>query len=581
MARKRAQHIPAPDAEIIAYYQDRLSRPAPPVGYWKWEPKTIGPTWQRTDDGYWLLPERTLGWHGLAWCGQYLHHSRGDPWAFTDEQARWWLWWYALDDDGRFTSRDAILQRLKGWGKDPMGACLCANEALGPARFAEWDNDEPVPVDCPEAWVQIAAVALEQTKTTMRLFPRLFTDDARKKYRLQIGREVVHALADTRLIQAVTSSPATLEGARSTFVMLNETHHWDASNAGHDMADVIERNATKSPDGAARTARFTNAYDPAQDSVAQRDREAWEDATAGESLTTGILYDSLEAADEAPLTAEDAPEVIESIRGDSEWLDVTRITKSILDTRNPPSRSRRFWYNQVTATEDAWIIPQDFDQCASPHLRIGPRDELVVFFDGSKSDDATAIVGCRLSDGHLITLGMWQRPPKGRGEGWTAPRRDIDARMTEIMATYKVVALFADPSHTVDDETQERYWDDIIDGWHRKWHRKLEVWAQPGKHSTLWDMTSPARVEEFTAAAERTAKDIADHTLTHDGDGRLRIHCRNARRYPNKYGVSLWKGHRESKKKIDLAVCAVGSRMVRRMVLNDPKRRKRGGKVWS
>jgi hypothetical protein len=77
-------------------------------------------------------------------------------------------------------------------------------------------------------------------------------------------------------MQAVTSSPTTLEGARASFVLLNETHHWAANNDGHDMADVIERNATKSPGGTARTVRITNAYEPGEDSVAERDREAYE-----------------------------------------------------------------------------------------------------------------------------------------------------------------------------------------------------------------------------------------------------------------------------------------------------------------
>jgi len=69
--------------------------------------------------------------------------------------------------------------------------------------------------------------------------------------------------------------------------------------------------------------------------------------------------------------------------------------------------------------------------------------------------------------------------------------------------------------------------------------------------------------------------------LTNDGDGRLRRHAHNARRYPNRYGVSLWKGARGSARKIDLAVCAVGARMVRREVLNSgAKKKQRSGRVW-
>lgn len=594
-------------------------RPAPLPEVHRWQPVPVGPTWQRTPDGFWLLPEKTLGWQHLAWTGVWLQLRRGTPWRYTDEQARFLLWWYALDDEGEFLFRDGVLQRLKGWGKDPVGACLCACEAFGPSRFLEWGDDgEPVATDCPDAWVQTAAVSLEQTKNTMRLFPRLFTDEAKQEFDLQIGKEQVYGFGGERLIQAVTSSPATLEGARATFVLPNETQHWNSSNSGHEMARVIERNATKSGDGAARTLRITNAYEPSEDSVAQRDREAWEETQSGAAVDAGLLYDSLEAGPDAPLgldsiaqalglpdgvgpTEEEVADVLTavvlSVRGDSTWLRPKRIVKSILDRRNPASLSRRFWYNQIDAAEDAWIDPKDFDLCGPSDLTDAflSGDEIVMFFDGSKSDDATGLTGCRVSDGHVVTLGMWQKPPGKRGDLWTAPRAVIDDVVDKAFSTYKVVGFFADPSHTRDDETQERYWDSLVDDWHRRYGAQLEVWAVQGKqgHSVMWDMASPARVEQFTAAAERCVSDIeetakavrldplADRLLTHDGDGRLKTHARNAKRYPNRYGVSLWKGHRESKRKIDLAVCMVGARMLRRLVLNNPNRkRKRSGKVW-
>lgn len=558
--------------EVVAHYREALAEPAafPWVGG-EWEPVKVGPTWE-TVGGHWHLPDATVGWDVLGWCGTELQHGLGEPWRFTLEQARFVLWWYAVDEHGRWVFRDGVLQRLKGWGKDPVAACLAYVEALGPCRVAYMDHDQPIATDCPTAWVQLPAVSLEQTKNTMRLMPGLITPEARSFYSVQVGKELIHAMGDERLIQAVTSSPTTLEGARATAVFPNETQHWKANNDGHEMAAVIERNATKSADGAARRLAITNAYEPSEESVAQHDREAWEQATAGETLTTGILYDSLEAPPEAPLTAEAAPAVVRSIRGDSIWLDPERIVQSILDTRNPPSRSRRFWYNQITATEDAWIHPQVFDALADPDLVVSPSDEMVVFFDGSKSDDATAICACRISDGHVVTVGMWQRPPGDRGTGWIVPRTEVDAAMSAFVETHRVIGLFGDPSHTLEDETQERFWDALLDEWHRRWSKQFTVWAQPGKagHAVMWDMASPGRTAEFTAAAERCVADVEAGELSWDGDSRLRIHVHNARRYPNRYGVSLWKGHRESKRKIDLAVCMVGARMVRRLVLNKP-----------
>lgn len=556
-----------------------LEQPADLPWSKEFAPTLIGPTWQMVD-GHWFLPERSLGWEALGWSAITYQHARGAPWRYTLEQARFLLWWLAVDEHGRFLFRDGVLQRLKGWGKDPLGACLCGIEMLGPCRFSgEWGEEwplegQPLGVDHPDSWVQTAAVSLEQTKNTMRLFPSLFSEEARELYRLQIGREIVHALGDTRLLQAVTSSPATLEGARSTFVLRNETHLWVSSNLGHDMDAVIDRNVSKAPDGAARALSITNAFEPSEDSVGQRAREAWESMQAGRHVDTGILYDSLEAPAGALL--EDTDRWVESIRGDSLWLKPNRVKQTVLDPRNPPSRSRRFWLNQITGTEDAWVDSALVDLAGrDTEKQVG--EEWVGFFDGSKSDDATGLVAARVADGHLLTVGIWQKPSGAQGEGWNVDRQLVDGHVRDWLKRTKVVALWADPSHAK-DENAAGYWDSIIDGWHRDFSKRLEIWpTQTGnhRHSVLWDMASPERTSQFTESAMRFATELEDGDITHDGHPALRQHMKNARRAPNRWGVSLMKEHRESARKIDLAVCAVGARMVRRLVLNKRKKRRR------
>jgi hypothetical protein len=569
-------------ADIENWYRGELSLPAQ-FPETEWNPVRIGPTWQ-TDGDHWLLPEYTLGWQVLAWCGRWLQESRGVPWRFTLEQARFFLHWYSVDEAGRFVYRDGVLQRLKGWGKDPIGACLSGAEMLGPVRVLDWDENGPVGGPCEAAWVQTAAVSLKQTKNTMRLLPGLFTAEAKSKFSIQIGREQVHALGDERFMEALTSSPASLEGARSTFVLANETQHWFANNSGHDMADVIERNTTKSSGGASRTLRITNAYDPGKDSVAERDREAWEKAQAGEIVNVGLLYDSLEAPPEAPLSEAAAPSVVQSIRGDSVWLDTDTIVKSILDFRNAPSRSRRYWYNQIVAAEDAWADPQEWDACAAPDQIVMPDEKIVAFFDGSKSDDTTGLVGCRLSDGHLFVIGAWAGPPVSRGKGWIVDRAAVNAAVEAMFTSYKVVGFFADPADTRDDDG-ERFWEPLIDDWHRRYGPKLQVWAtQSGdrRHSISWDMRNKQHVESFAEAAGRFLTEMAIRRFTHDGNGMLRQHIRNARRRPLPSGrISFGKASRESPRKVDLAVCAVGASMLRRLYLNkDTSTKQRSGRVW-
>jgi hypothetical protein len=614
------------------------------------EPVAIGPTWTRNPDwdgvdpfDEFVLPEWTLGWQILRWISENLLADEVDafgrpmPFMPTNEQKRFILWWYAIDDRGRFVYREGVLQRLKGWGKDPVAAVLSSVELVGPCRFMGWTTrrrpdlgleiGDPIGKSHPRAWIQIAAVSKDQTKNTMTLFPGLFTQACRDKHGITIGKEVIYAYDGARRIEAVTSSPRTLEGGRPTLVIMNETHHWLANNDGHEMSAVISRNATKSKGGAARRLAITNAYEPSQDSVAQRRRETYEEQMAGLSAKTGIMYDSLEAPPNATLrppkikdktgkliepperkVREHLAAIIRGVRGDAVWLDIDGLVDAILDKENPPSRSRRFWFNQIVAAEDAWADPAAIEKAIDEVVRqnrdaggdtlrtgwraIMPDDKIVMFFDGSKSDDATALIGCRVEDSYLFTIGVWQKPQGERGKTWLVPRGSVGARVREAFDTFNIVGFWADPSHALDDEDSSRYWDDMIDEWHREYKERLEVWATRtgiGTHSVMFDLASPERQRVFVGAAETFIEDLESKDdieeyapkFKIDGHPAFVAHLRNARRYPCRFGISLMKDNRESARKIDLAVAAVGARLVRRVLLNTEKPEEdRTGEIW-
>ncbi|MFG3046233.1 terminase [Streptomyces sp. NPDC048241] len=540
-----------------------------------------------------MLPEYTLGWQCLAWTKTYLQHYVGKAWQYTPEQARLTLWWYAMDRaTNRFLWRDGVLQRLKGWGKDPVKATWAAFEFVGPCRFGEVADEgnewgvpagQPLGVQHPAAWVQIAAVSQDQTRNTMTLFPSIFTKRAIEEYRIDLGKEIIYADKGRARVEAVTSSPRALEGGRPTFTSMGETHHWLESNSGHEMAAVIERNATKSADGQSRTLADTNAFEPGEDSVAEQTRDAYEAAEAGRVADTGLFYDSLEAPPEAKLTEPWIEPTLRAVRGDSTWLDIGRLKASILDVRNPPSRSQRFWYNRIVAAEDAWLARYEWEACKREGVALQDGDEIVLFFDGSKSDDATGLCACRMSDGFVTALGVWQKPanwPAPNTPGFApyqVPRDEVHGVVENAFSRFRVLAFFADPGSGQDDEG-DMYWDAYIDLWGQTWGRKLvlrAVAAGAKAHAVRWDMRDPRHQETFTEAVKRAHADVLERGLVHDGHKVLRTHVINARRRTNRWGITIGKEHRESARKIDLAICMIGARMLRRMILNSPKTKKK------
>ena len=578
--------------EIRDWYRDRLA--VEPVPSWPVEPVRIGPSWKSDENG-WVLPEFSGGWDTLAFCGLWMNSPDGGPWQFTMEQARFILWFQAVDPETeKFQWLSAVFQRLKGHGKDPLAAALEGAHLVGPSVVDGFKDGRPNMIHNPSAWVQNFAVSQEQTKNTMSLFPGLFTQEAKTHFGIQIGRNNVWALGDAVRIEAMTSSPLAAEGNRVTLALRNETQNWNSSNRGHEMAGVIDGNVTKSRESRpAQMLDICNAYREGEDSVGQRTRENWEKTQdsweSGELVEAvsedfGLLYDSLEAAPDARLDGDGIDTWIPIIRGDSAWISPEQVRKSVFRLSNAPSESRRKWFNQIQAEEDAWVSARLFDPLADTETIVEPGEEIALFFDASKSDDASGLMGVRIVDGHVFVLGMWQKPAGKLGEGWRAPRDEVDRVVSDAHEKFQVRAFFGDPAHTFEDETMLPYWDAVFDEWHRRWGHSYDVWARPGRkdgHSVMFDMSTSDALKLFVPQVGVTEQEMIDLAFTHDGDARLRRHVLAAKRYPTRFGMSLAKDHPESRRKIDLAVCMVGARLVRRLVMNSRKTRKRGaGRTW-
>ncbi len=502
----------------------------------------------------------TLGWQVLRWISDNLatpDRSEYEPLRLTREQAQFVLNFYAIDPvTGRRRFRRAVYSRPKGSGKSPLLGALACVEALADVVPDGWDaKGEPVgrpwsSVRTP--WVQLAAVSEDQTRNAWSpLLEMLREGPVMDTWGLEPLETFVN-LPKGR-IEFVTSAATSREGNRPVFAVLDQTEEWKPSNGGVRLAATIRRNLGKT---GGTSIESPNAYEPGAGSVAEDSAEFWKRIADGRAKDDGLLYDHREAPPETDMGDRDsllaglAFAYGDSAEGAGGWVDLERIVAEVWDPATDPQDARRFYLNQVTHASDSWISQPEWAGCADPARVVADRDAITLGFDGSRSRarglaDATALVGCRVADGHLFELGIWEQPPGPAGEGWQVPTTEVDAAVSMAFERYTVVGFFADPAK----------WEGYVAQWEAKHHKSLKVKATR-EHPIEWWMTG-GRSGLVVRALEQFHSAVIDGELSHDGSFTLTRHILNARRRPSRSGLQIAKEHPDSPRKIDAAVAAV------------------------
>lgn len=513
------------------------------------------------------VPTKTLGWEALAWAAKYLKHPNGQRagkrWQFTREQALFVLWWYAVDDEGKWLYYHGARRLAKGSGKSPFAATLALIELLAPVRFDHFDDSVPggvvgKPVSMP--WVQIAAVSLTQTENTMRMVRAMVSKQnaplLHQDYDLDVGKLKVFVKPEGTL-EVITSAAATAEGAESTFIVGDELEHWTPSNGGVELHQTLLGNLSKS---GSRMLETLNAWKPGIGSAGEQTFNDWCLQEEGRSKNDKlILYDARIAPPNTDMADRDSLEAgLKWVYAGCPWADIDAIITRIWSPSSRPDDSKRKYLNWPTASMDSWADPQDWVQMADPTKQVADGEDVVLFFDGSLSHDNTALVGARMSDGHIFTVGVWEPKAAGSEDKPLVDVEAVDAAVESCFERFNVLAFFADV----------REWESFVKvEWPSRYKDRLDVWAQPSGRQPepiAWDMRG--KDFQFTTASELCEAEIRQHTFTHDGNAALSRHVRNARRFDGRYGITVRKESRNSRHKIDACVCMIGARMVWRLV---------------
>lgn len=453
------------------------------------------------------IPERTLGWGVLQWCSNFLvvpdGEHKGERWVFKPDQARFILWFYAVDEYGNWIYRRAYRERAKGTGKSPMVAAMACAEFLGPVRFSHFnEKGQPVGKPHPSSRVQLAAVSQDQCINTYTLICDMLQGKAEDTYRLDIraSRILINGLGRSRIIEMVTSSPRSNEGARPTFVVLEETQNWVQAEQGPEMARVLRRNLAK---GTGRSVEVTNAPVPGEGSVAELTHEYYREIQEGEAADDGLLFDSFSIHLEDIYDKDQAMEALHEMYKEANWVNIRHIWREILDKATREIDARRFYFNEMVTDASTWISKKTWN-AAAKEQKLSKTDLISIGFRGKKT--CTAIVATRLRDGAIFLMNLWEAP-QGKEREYEVDYLAVDKAMRKILKNYNVYNVFASPQG----------YQDIIGRWAIDHDEDVVV-------EEFWSTSNRVKmanaVEQFESAVE-------DKRLSHSNDPDLSRHVLN------------------------------------------------------
>lgn len=533
---------------------------------------------------------RTLGWLAVEWIEYFCVHGPGDvqgePVVHSDEYAGFIVDCYALERRGRLLYDSAFLSRPKGCDKSGLGARLSLFEALGPCRFDGWAKGGEVyedpwgfgfryeyepgeamgrPVKVP--FVRIMATEENQTGNTYdTVFFNLTDDDAPLSQIPGLDAGVTRViLPGGGEITPSTASSASKDGGKETFVVFDESHLYNTPELRR-MYRTVTRNLRKRKKIAGTWfLETTTMFAAGEDSIAEatyklaeqiRTTQLATTATGTKKTTTKVrrqrlLFDHrygvcADLGNEKELTA-----AIAEAYGDAlGWNDLPSLVDEFYDPRAEPADSCRYFLNAVSSAPDAWIVEHEWVARLDATKVVVDREAITLGFDGSRRrtrgvTDATALIGCRVSDGHLFELGVWEQPTGPAGENWQVPVAEVTAAIAGAFKRYNVVGFFADPAK----------WETHVADWEAKYGSKLKVRATQ-QHPIEWWMTG-GRSNLIVRALERFYNALLDGGLSHSGEDALTRHALNARRRPTRSGLQIAKDTPESPNKIDAIVAAV------------------------
>jgi hypothetical protein len=335
-----------------------------------------------------------------------------------------------------FVYSRALLVGPQKLGKGPHTAAHVCLEGVGPALFAGWagkgdgyacsdwgcgcgweyayEPGEPMGMPWPTPLIQITAFSEEQTDNIYDALRPMIELGPLADVVPKTGEEFIRLPGGGR-IDTVTSSAQSRLGQRVTFVPQDEVGIWTPQNKMTKVASTQYRGLAGM---GGRSSLTTNAWDPAEKSVAQQEFESPARDIYRQFVQPSRRLRFDRKRDRAKIYQVVYPADV--LRENGGHIDLVSIeAEAVKLLAKNPAEAARFFGNILTVSGGSAVDPAVWQKRRRVRRKVEDGERVGLGFDGSISEDATALVGCT-ADGFVfvpVVDGRADPPPRGGGGG--------------------------------------------------------------------------------------------------------------------------------------------------------------------
>ena len=420
----------------------------------------------------------------------------------------------ARREDGRFRHRTALVGMARKNGKSALAA------SMGLAGLTVGGNGSEI-YSC--------AADRDQARIVFGTAKRMIEMDQELSSMFTLYRDAIEFKEKASVYRVLSAEAYTKEGLNpSPLVIFDEVHaqpSWDLWNtlslAGGARADSLLFGITT-----AGVKTQANGQDSLCYSLYQYGQRIVKEEVQDKSFFFAWWEPTKPEGDhrDKSLWAEANP-------GLGDIVDLGDFESAVLRTPEAEFRTKRI--NCFVSTSVAWLPTGSWEAIEDKTRVPIPGEEVVLAFDGSFSNDSTALVQWSLGGEkpHLSVIGLWEKPEDAE-QGWYVPIAEVEQTIISNARDNRI-------------DVREIVFDPA------RWNRTFMVLDEEG----LPVVAYPNSAERMVPATQKFYEGVVNQSFTHDGDERLARHIANCVTKQSSRGVMVAKA--SSRRKVDAAVASI------------------------